>query len=121
MRSSDVTALAVLVFLVLATVVPIVMVAIAKLLGPHNPSVLKNASYECGEVPIGRPWIRFRAAYYVLALIFVIFGIEAVFIFPWAVIVRRLGTAGLVEMVVFVAVLVIGLIYAWRRKLLEWD
>jgi NADH:ubiquinone oxidoreductase subunit 3 (subunit A) len=120
MNASDVTALAILVFFVLATVLPIVMVAIAKLLGPHNPSALKNAAYECGEVPIGRPWIRFRAGYYVLALIFVIFDIEAVFVYPWVVVFRTLGVAGLIEMGIFVAVLVLGLVYAWRRGLLEW-
>ena len=120
MNRSDITALAILTFLVLAVVLPVVMVAIARLLGPRNPSVLKSAAYECGEVPIGRPWIRFRAGYYVLALIFVIFDIEAVFIYPWVVVFRSLGTAGLIEMAIFVAVLLLGLVYAWRRGLLEW-
>lgn len=120
MNTPDVTALAILVFFVLATILPIVMVGIAKLLGPHNPSALKNAPYECGEVPIGRPWIRFRAGYYVLALIFVIFSIETVFIYPWVVVFRSLGVAGLIEMGIFVSVLVLGLVYAWRKGLLEW-
>lgn len=120
MNKSDIAALTILTFFLLATALPVVMVAVAKLLGPRNPSVLKNAAYECGEVPVGRPWIRFRAGYYVLALIFVIFDIEAVFIYPWVVEFRSLGVAGLIEMAIFVAVLMLGWVYAWRKGLLEW-
>lgn len=116
----DTTALTILTFLVLATVLPIVMVTISKVLGPRNPSVIKYAPYECGEIPVGRPWIRFRPAYYLFALIFVIFDIETVFVFPWTVIFRRMGVAGLVEMAIFVGVLALGLVYAWRKGLLEW-
>lgn len=116
----DVTALTLATFFALAVAVPIVMVSIARWLGPREPSPLKDAPYECGEIPVGRPWIRYRAAYYVFALVFVVFDIEAAFIFPWTVVFRRLGVAGLIEMAIFVAVLAIGLIYVWRRGLLRW-
>jgi NADH:ubiquinone oxidoreductase subunit 3 (subunit A) len=116
----DVTALTLVAFFALAVALPIVMISIARWLGPREPNALKDAPYECGEIPVGRPWIRYRAAYYVFALVFVVFDIEAAFIFPWTVVFRRLGVAGLIEMAIFVAVLAIGLIYVWRRGLLRW-
>ena len=80
----------------------------------------RRSTYECGELPIGEPWIRFRVAYYIFALIFVVFDVEAVFLYPWAVIMRKLGVYGLVEMAVFVGILALGLAYAWRKGVLEW-
>ena len=114
------SALTIIVFLLLAAAVPVAMVAIARWVGPRNPSAAKCAPYECGEISVGRPWIRFKAQYYIFALIFVIFDIEVVFLIPWAVVFQRLGMVGLIEMGVFVGILTTGLVYAWRKGLLEW-
>lgn len=108
-------------FLLVGTVLAVVLVSLPRLLAPREPGVQKASTYECGEEPIGRPWVRFRAAYYIFALIFVIFDVEAVFLFPWAVIMRKLGVVGLVEMAVFVGILALGLAYAWRKGALEWQ
>jgi NAD(P)H-quinone oxidoreductase subunit 3 len=72
-------------------------------------------------LPIGDPWIRFRVAYYIFAIIFVVFDVETVFLYPWAVIFRQLGMYGFVEMAVFVGILVLGLAYAWRKGALQWS
>lgn len=108
------------VFLVVSIVVAGLLTYLPRRLGPKEPSAVKSRSYECGEIPVGQPWIRFRVAYYLFALIFVVFDIEAVFLYPWAVIYRRLGLFGLVEMTVFIAILALGLAYAWRKGVLKW-
>ncbi len=93
---------------------------------PHKPSEDKQSTYECGEVPIGPAWLQFRVGYYIYALIFLIFDVEAVFIFPWAAGLlgfsrtKALAVLGLVDMVIFAAVLFVGLIYAWKKGVLEW-
>jgi len=107
-------------FLLVGIVLAVLLVSIPRLLAPSQPSDIKASTYECGEETIGPSWIRFRIGYYVFALIFVIFDVEAVFLFPWAVIVRKLGVFGLIEMGVFVAILALGLAYAWRKGVLEW-
>ena len=108
------------VFFVIALVFPLALVGVARLMGPKKPSDLKGAAYECGETPVGRPWIRYRAAYYVFALVFVIFDIEAAYLYAWASVFKQLGMFGLVEMGLFVGVLVIGLAYVWRKGILKW-
>jgi len=108
-------------FLLVGILLAVILVSLPRWLAPREPSALKSSTYECGEKPIGQPWIRFRIAYYIFALIFVIFDVEAVFLFPWAVIMRKLGVAGLIEMAVFIGVLTLGLAYAWRKGALEWQ
>lgn len=108
-------------FLFVGIVLAVVLVSLPRWLAPREPSALKSSTYECGERPIGRPWIRFRIAYYIFALIFVIFDVEAAFLFPWAVVMRKLGVFGLVEMAVFIGILALGLAYAWRKGVLEWQ
>ena len=108
-------------FLLVGTVLALILVTLPRWLAPREPNDLKSSTYECGEVPIGGPWIRFRVAYYIFALMFVVFDVEAVFLYPWAVIARRLGLYGLVEMLVFLAILVLGLAYAWRKGVLKWQ
>jgi NADH-quinone oxidoreductase subunit A len=108
-------------FLFVGILLAVILVSIPRWLAPREPSALKSSTYECGEVPIGKPWIRFRIAYYIVALIFVIFDVEAVFLFPWAVIMRKLGAFGLIEMAVFIGILTLGLAYAWRKGVLEWQ
>lgn len=107
-------------FLVVGAVLAFALVTLPRFMAPRIPSALKSAPYECGEVPTGDPWIRFRVEYYVYALIFVIFDVEAALLYPWAVVARKLGTAGLIEMGVFVGVLALGLAYAWRKGALRW-
>jgi NADH-quinone oxidoreductase subunit A len=107
-------------FLVVGAVLAFILVSLPRWLAPREPGLLKASAYECGELPVGQPWIRFRIEYYVFALMFVVFDVEAVFLYPWAVIVRKLGIYGLVEMAIFIGILLLGLAYAWRKGALEW-
>jgi NADH-quinone oxidoreductase subunit A len=86
-----------------------------------TPNAIKNAPYECGVDPIGPAWARFNFRYYFYALVFVIFDIETVFLYPWAVQLRHLALFGLAEMVVFIGILAVGFAYAWRKQALEWQ
>ena len=95
-------------------------VTVSNLLSPSAPSKEKATTYECGSTPIGPPWVQFRVGYYVYALLFVVFDIETVFLYPWAVAFGRMGVFILVEMVVFVGILVFGLAYAWKEGALSW-
>jgi NADH-quinone oxidoreductase subunit A len=111
--------------LILAGIGGIVFVAAlygaVKLLAPHRPSALKNQTYECGHDPLGEPWVPYRIQYYAFAIIFLIFDIETAFFYPIALVWRRLGAIAMVEIVVFVAILLVGLLYAWKRGVLKWD
>lgn len=106
---------------VIAVIFPAIPVILAKLLSPKKPSPIKNDTYECGLETIGSSWIQFRVQYYLYALIFVVFDVETVFLFPWAVSFNVLGWFALVEMFIFVAILLLGLAYAWRKGALEWS
>lgn len=108
-------------FVLFAIVFPLLPIILAKFVAPKKPSAIKNASYECGLEAEGDSWIQFRVQYYIYALIFVIFDIETVFIYPWAVSFKQLGLFAFVEMVIFIAILAVGLIYAWKKRVLEWD
>ena len=94
--------------------------AVSTLLRPHDPSSEKSTTYECGMDPIGESWIQFNIRFYVVALVFIVFEIEAVFMFPWAVVYEKLGLFGLVEMTVFIGILLVGLAYVWGKGDLEW-
>ncbi len=109
------------VFLLFALVFPILPIILAKFVAPRKPSPLKQMPYECGMEPVGDPWVQFRVQYYIYALVFVIFDVEVIFILPWAVGFREFGLLGFVEMVIFLMILVGGLVYAWKKKALEWD
>lgn len=108
------------VFAIIAFALPIIGLVVAWLLRPKKPNPVKNSTYECGVETIGDAWVQFKAQYYLYALIFVVFDVEAIFIFPWAVAYGKLGLYALVEMVLFVGILVGGLLYAWRKGALEW-
>ena len=95
-------------------------VVLAKVVAPKKPNAIKNASYECGLEAKGDSWIQFRAQYYVFALIFVIFDIETIFIYPWAVAFKQMGSLAFIEMAIFLAILAFGLVYAWKKNILEW-
>ena len=89
-------------------------------LRPSNPTPVKNDTYECGVETVGSSWIQFNFRYYTFALLFVVFDIETVFLIPWAIHFRQLGLFGLIEMAVFILILVVGFVYAWRKHALEW-
>ncbi len=107
--------------LLVGCILALLLINVPRLLAPRLPGDLKSSTYECGELPVGEPWVRFRVEYYVFALIFVIFDVEAALLFPWASVIRRLGLAGLLEMALFLAILVLGLAYAWRKGALRWE
>jgi len=112
--------LAVLIFLAVGTGIVLITFGINKLVRPHNPYPAKNVNYECAEKPVGSGWIQFNNRFYIFALIFVIFDVESVFLFPWAVAFGELGLFALVEMVLFILILMFGLYYAWKRGALKW-
>ena len=91
------------------------------LLRPRRPYPGKLASYECGEEPIGGAWIRFNIRFYTIALIFLIFEVEVVFLLPWALVYRGLGMFAFIEMVVFLIILLVGFAYVWVKGDLDWD
>lgn len=115
---------AVLVFIVAAIAFIAVSLLLPRLFRPINPYAEKLSSYECGERPIGSPWIRFNIRFYIIAILFIIFDVEVLFIIPWAVQYRSLlGEIGLLvffEMFVFLLVLGVGLAYCWAKGHLEW-
>ena len=94
---------------------------VSSLVRPSNPTVAKLLTYECGIDPVGSGWSQTYVRYYIFGLLFVIFDVEAVFIFPWAVRLEELGMFGLVEMLVFLAILILGLLYAVRKGVLRWE
>ena len=98
----------------------VVILLFSKLINPSHPTAEKLAPYECGIPPVGNPWAPFAVRYYVFGLLFLVFDVEAVFLFPWALVFRSLGTSGFIEMLLFIAVLGFGLLYAWRKGALEW-
>jgi NADH-quinone oxidoreductase subunit A len=89
-------------------------------LRPKKPNELKLSTYECGEDPIGSSWLKFNIRFYVVALIFILFDVEIVFLFPWAVVYKQMGTLAFTEMLVFLAVLIVGFAYVWVKGDLDW-
>lgn len=94
--------------------------ALNRLVSPKVSSRAKGTTYECGVDPVPGSWSQSTVRYYIFALLFVIFDVEAVFLFPWATVFERLGLFAFVEMVIFLAILALGLAYAWRKKVLDW-
>jgi NADH:ubiquinone oxidoreductase subunit 3 (subunit A) len=110
----------ILVFLILAPVFPIAALIIPRLLAPRKPNPLKSQTYECVIETLGDTWVQFKAQYYIYALAFLIFDVEVVFLFPWAVAFDQLPMFAVLEGILFILILVAGLIYAWRKGILEW-
>jgi NADH-quinone oxidoreductase subunit A len=110
----------ILTFIILAIVFVIAGLLTARLIAPKNPTKEKLTTYECGEDPIGSPWIKFNIRFYVIALVFIVFDLEVVFLFPWAVVFQKMGMFAFVEMLVFLVILGLGFIYLWARGDLEW-
>lgn len=99
--------------------VPLVW-AIATLIAPRSFNPQKEEPYECGIPTRGRTWVQFRVGYYLYAILFLMFDVETMFLFPWAVVLRQLGAVGIVSILFFLFILVLGLAYAWRKGALEW-
>jgi NADH-quinone oxidoreductase subunit A len=113
------------ILLLFALAFPITPLLISVLLGlvrvrPRAPNPIKSDTYECGMETEGNTWVQFNFRYYFFALLFVIFDVEAVFLYPWAVAFRQVKLFGFVEALIFVVILVVGYLYAWRKRALEW-
>ncbi len=90
------------------------------IVAPRAPGQVKGKPYECGEDTIGSTWIQFNIGYYVIGLMFLIFDVETVFLYPWAVAFKDVGFMGLIEISIFVFILLLGLLYAWKKGVFEW-
>jgi len=87
---------------------------------PHKPNPVKNSTYECGMETVGKSWVQFNFRYYFYALLFIALDILVVFLYPWAVNLRQIGSFGFISILIFISIIVVGYIYAWRKKVLEW-
>jgi NADH-quinone oxidoreductase subunit A len=108
------------IFAVVGLVLVFGTLALTRLLRPNVPTMAKTLTYESGIDPIGTGWAQANVRYYVFALLFVIFDVEAVFLFPWATVFEELGTQAFIEMVIFIGVLALALLYAVKKRVLEW-
>ena len=111
-----------LLIVVILTAIALVVVAlgIANAISPRSFNPQKGEAYECGIPTRGKSWMQFKVGYYLFAILFLMFDVETVFLFPWAVVVQDLGVYGLVSIIFFLIILVLGLAYAWRKGALEW-
>ena len=107
--------------LLLAVLLALAISGLSSFLGPRRPSAVKSENFECGSVAEGTAHQRFAVKFYVVALLFIVFDVEAVFLYPWAVNVQTLGWFGFAEMALFAATLVVGLVYVWKKGALNWE
>ncbi len=108
------------VFAVVGTILAVIPLWVVSLLAPRADLPQKRITYESGVIPFGQAWAQFNVRYYLFALVFVVFDIEVIYLYPWAVVFRQLGAFAFYEMLVFIAILFIGLAYAWKKGALEW-
>jgi NADH-quinone oxidoreductase subunit A len=115
--------LPIIIFLVIATVIGSGMIILSAMLGRKNPNPEKNSTYECGMVPIQDARRRFDIRFYLIAMLFILFDIEVVFLYPWAVLFDRFNPVifGFIEMILFIVILLFGYIYIWRKGALDWS
>ena len=113
--------LPILIFMCVTLLMGSVFIILGRLLGPSRPDSEKNSPYECGFEAFEDSRMKFDVRYYLVAILFIIFDLEIAFLFPWAVVLDEVGTFGLAAMGIFLAVLVIGFIYEWRKGALEWE
>ncbi|KAA6185257.1 NADH-quinone oxidoreductase subunit A [Thiohalocapsa marina] len=111
----------ILIFLVVAFLIGLAPRVMGSLLGPRRPGLEKDSPYECGFEAFENARMKFDVRYYLVAILFIIFDLEIAFLFPWAVVLEELGLGGLIAMVVFLGILVVGFIYEWRKGALEWE
>jgi NADH:ubiquinone oxidoreductase subunit 3 (subunit A) len=105
---------------IISLILPAVPILAGRILGPFKPNSIKNSTYECGVETVGDTWVQFKVQYYIFALVFLVFDIEVVFLYPWAVAYRQLPLFGVVAGIVFIVTLAEALVYAWRKGALEW-
>nr|YP_010743321.1 NADH-plastoquinone oxidoreductase subunit 3 [Acalypha australis]UXP76958.1 NADH-plastoquinone oxidoreductase subunit 3 [Acalypha australis]WES82177.1 NADH-plastoquinone oxidoreductase subunit 3 [Acalypha australis] len=108
-------------FLIISSVIPILVFLISGVLSPISKGPEKLSSYESGIEPMGDAWLQFRIRYYMFALVFVVFDVETVFLYPWAMSFDVLGLSVFIEALIFVLILIVGSVYAWRKGALEWS
>ena len=111
----------ILMFVIIGVVVGVVAMLLGKLISPSRPDPEKNSPYECGFEAFEDARMKFDVRYYLVAILFILFDLEIAFLFPWAVVLREIGMFGFVAMLVFLAILVVGFIYEWKRGALEWE
>ena len=109
------------VLVILAIAVALIAVSLGVLFGPRRPTARKGQPYESGMNPYGPGTRRMSVRYYLIAVLFILFDVEVIFFFPWAVVFRSLGVPGLIEMVIFVVILEVAFVYAWKKGALEWE
>ena len=111
----------ILIFAVLAAALPLGTIFVARAVQRHRPNPVKLEPYECGVEPSSEAFdTRFSVRYFLIAVLFVVFDVETIFLFPWAIMFNRLGLFGLIEMVIFLVILIVGYFYVWKRKALDW-
>nr|QXO03174.1 NADH-plastoquinone oxidoreductase subunit C [Dossinia marmorata] len=108
-------------FLIISSVIPILAFVISGILAPIRQGSEKLSSYESGIEPLGDAWVQFRIRYYMFALVFVVFDVETIFLYPWAMSFDVLGVSVFIEAFIFVLLLIVGSVYAWRKGALEWS
>ena len=113
--------LGIVIFFVLSGTVAGAFVLLGSVLGPKKPSLVKSEPFECGEIPFSLPIGHVSVKFYLTAILFILFDVELVFVYPWAVVFRGLGAWGLAEMVIFLAILMVGFFYAWDNGALDWQ
>lgn len=109
------------ILIIISTGLAVIAVGLGHLFGPHRPTQKKMQPYESGMTAFGPGTRRMPIRFYLVAVLFILFDIEVVFFLPWAVVFKELGLTGLIEMIVFVSILVVGFIYAWKKGALEWE
>jgi len=107
-------------FFVIGLLIPVAALVLSWIVSPKKPNPIKQSTYECGMETVGENWVQFKAQYYIFALVFLVFDVETVFLFPWAVSLGSLSLFAVIEGIVFILILIAGLVYAWRKGMLEW-
>ena len=113
--------LPVLIFLIVGGGIGAVMIIAGFVLAPHKPDAEKNSPYECGFEAFEDSRMKFDVRYYLVAILFILFDLEIAFLFPWAIVLKEVGTFGFVSMMIFLGILVVGFVYEWIRGALEWE
>jgi NADH-quinone oxidoreductase subunit A len=113
--------IAIAVMIAVATMIAFIAIGLGELFGPKKKSQAKSMPYESGMNPYGEGTRRMPVRFYLIAVLFILFDIEVVFFLPWAIVFRKLGLFGLIEMIVFIAILLVGYVYAWKKGALEWE
>ncbi len=108
------------IFFLLALSMPVIVLVMASFLRPKRPTPIKETTYECGLVAVGDIWVQFKIQYYLYALVFLVFDVEVVLLYPWAIAYQQVGLFAFIAVLVFLFILVYGLLYEWRKGALEW-